>query len=109
MILLVSSMALMELAIKGAAVLLAAGVTTGMAEESIEPDFLGNVRQVTSGFVKAGEGYFSPDMKTVIYQAVQNLDESTDIVQMEAGGWLVEDVESALPFAACAGELPRDL
>ncbi len=42
-----------------------------MAEESIEAKFLSNVRQVTSGFVKAGEGYFSPDMKTISYQAVQ--------------------------------------
>jgi Tol biopolymer transport system component len=31
---------------------------------------LDNVRQVTSGFVKAGEGYFSPDGKTISYQAV---------------------------------------
>ena len=39
-------------------------------EVSIEGQFLRNVRQVTSGFVKAGEGYFSPDGKTIIYQAV---------------------------------------
>jgi Tol biopolymer transport system component len=39
-------------------------------EESIESKYLGNVRQVTTGFIKAGEGYFSPDMKTIIYQAV---------------------------------------
>ena len=29
--------------------------------ESIEGRYLANVRQVTSGFVKAGEGYFAPD------------------------------------------------
>ncbi|MCA9246902.1 MAG: PD40 domain-containing protein [Planctomycetales bacterium] len=40
------------------------------AEESIEGKFLTNVRQVTSGFAKAGEGYFSPDGKTIVYQAV---------------------------------------
>ena len=39
-------------------------------EESVEPAFLSNVRQVTSGFVKAGEGYFSPDGREIIYQAV---------------------------------------
>jgi TolB protein len=39
-------------------------------ETSIEGKFLSNVRQVTDGFVKAGEGYFSPDQKTIIYQAV---------------------------------------
>jgi Tol biopolymer transport system component len=38
--------------------------------ESIEGKLLANVRQVTDGFVKAGEGYFSPDQKTIIYQAI---------------------------------------
>jgi TolB protein len=37
---------------------------------SIEGSFLSNVRQVTEGMVRAGEGYFSPDMQTIIYQAV---------------------------------------
>lgn len=41
------------------------------AETSVEPKYLSNVRQGTSDFVKAGEGYFSPDMETIIYQAVQ--------------------------------------
>ena len=36
-----------------------------------ESRFLKNVRQVTHGFVKAGEGYFSPDGRTIIYQAVK--------------------------------------
>ena len=40
------------------------------ADESIEGRYLSNVRQLTSGFVKAGEGYFSPDGKTIIFQAV---------------------------------------
>jgi Tol biopolymer transport system component len=40
------------------------------AEPSIEAKFLSDVRQVTEGFVKAGEGYFSPDAETIIYQAV---------------------------------------
>ena len=30
---------------------------------------LRNVRQVTSGLVRAGEGYFAPDGKRIIYQA----------------------------------------
>lgn len=38
--------------------------------DSIESKYLGTPRQITSGFVKAGEGYFSPDGKTIIYQAV---------------------------------------
>jgi Tol biopolymer transport system component len=36
-----------------------------------ENRLLSNVRQVTAGFEKAGEGYFSPDGKTVIYQAIR--------------------------------------
>lgn len=39
-------------------------------EDSIESKYLANIRQVTSGFVKAGEGYFSPDAKDIVYQAV---------------------------------------
>ena len=42
----------------------------GKAQESIEARFLSNTRQVTSGMVKAGEGYFSPDGKSIVYQAV---------------------------------------
>ncbi|MEX2139534.1 MAG: biopolymer transporter Tol [Pirellulales bacterium] len=40
------------------------------AASSLEPTFLHNIRQVTTGMVKAGEGYFSPDGGTIIYQAV---------------------------------------
>src|SRR5262245_31964061 len=34
-----------------------------------ESKHLANIKQVTSDFVRAGEGYFSPDGRTVIYQA----------------------------------------
>ena len=34
-----------------------------------EAKYLTNITQVTKDFVRAGEGYFSPDGKTVIYQA----------------------------------------
>src|ERR1700682_1853650 len=37
--------------------------------EKAEADHLANIKQVTSGFVRAGEGYFSPDAKQIIYQA----------------------------------------
>ena len=40
------------------------------AEDSIEGKSLANIRQVTSGMQKAGEGYFSPDGQSIIYQAV---------------------------------------
>jgi Tol biopolymer transport system component len=39
-------------------------------QDSIEGKFLTGVRQVTSGMQKAGEGYFSPDGQSIIYQAV---------------------------------------
>ncbi|MEC7565152.1 MAG: biopolymer transporter Tol [Planctomycetota bacterium] len=38
--------------------------------DSVESNFLSNIRQVTSGFVKAGEGYFSPDGTQIVYQAI---------------------------------------
>jgi TolB protein len=34
-----------------------------------EANHLSNIRQVTSDFVRAGEGYFSPDGKQIIFQA----------------------------------------
>jgi TolB protein len=43
---------------------------TSEKTQSIEPAYLHNVRQVTRGMVKAGEGYFSPDGQSIIYQAV---------------------------------------
>ena len=48
----------------------AAAAESAAAPKSIEGEFLSNIRQVTSGFVKAGEGYFSPDGKQIVYQAV---------------------------------------
>lgn len=37
---------------------------------SLEQRYLSRVRQVTTGFVRAGEGYFSPDGQDIVYQAV---------------------------------------
>jgi TolB protein len=39
------------------------------AWEKAESAHLRNIRQVTHDFVRAGEGYFSPDGKTIIFQA----------------------------------------
>lgn len=38
-----------------------------------ESRHLKNIRQVTSGFAKAGEGYFRPDGNGIIFQAVPNV------------------------------------
>src|SRR5258708_975822 len=37
--------------------------------EKAESAHLKNIKQVTSGFVRAGEGYFSPDARKIIFQA----------------------------------------
>src|ERR1700694_3811228 len=37
--------------------------------EKAESAYLKNIRQVTKDFVRAGEGYFSPDRKRIIFQA----------------------------------------
>ena len=39
---------------------------------SIESRYLSNIRQVTDGFVKAGEGYFSPDGQTIVSASWDN-------------------------------------
>jgi Tol biopolymer transport system component len=54
------------------------------AEEvaKLESKHLSNVRQTTFGFFRAGEGYFSPDGKTIVFQAVPNPPES---VFLESG------------------------
>ncbi len=50
-----------------ASVLQAADDNSALTDK--EEDFLENARQVTFGLPRAGEGYFSPDGKTVVYQA----------------------------------------
>ena len=55
------------------AVLLLGCGSVAQAEEltsPLEAKHLHNARQVTSGFTKAGEGYFSPDGQEIVYQAV---------------------------------------
>src|SRR5215471_6594712 len=37
--------------------------------EKAEEQYLKNIKQVTHDFVRAGEGYFSPDGKQIIFQA----------------------------------------
>ena len=37
--------------------------------QKAEAAHLANVKQLTKEFVRAGEGYFSPDGKTIIFQA----------------------------------------
>ncbi|MEJ7640529.1 MAG: hypothetical protein WKF75_21805 [Singulisphaera sp.] len=53
------------------AVLLAVGPPATPAETAAEAGPLKNIRQGTSGFSKAGEGYFRPDGKAIIFQAAR--------------------------------------
>jgi len=39
-------------------------------DSPVEANHLSNIRQITEGFTKAGEGYFSPDGQTIVYQAI---------------------------------------
>ena len=50
---------------------LASAVSVSAADPKPEGEekFLGNPRQVTFGLPRAGEGYFSPDGKSIVYQA----------------------------------------
>ena len=38
-------------------------------DAAAEARHLRNIRQVTSGFARAGEGYFSPDARRIVFQA----------------------------------------
>ena len=49
----------------------------------LEAKHLKNIRQVTYGFARAGEGYFRPDGKAIIFQAVPNLP-AVDLPHAEA-------------------------
>jgi len=55
------------------ACILAPGIAHGQDNQptdTIESHWLSNLRQVTSEYSKAGEGYFSPDGQTIVYQAI---------------------------------------
>jgi TolB protein len=49
--------------------LLAAPAQPGDDWKAAETKHLANIKQVTTGFVRAGEGYFSPDGTKIIFQA----------------------------------------
>jgi TolB protein len=59
-------------------VILAAGCAPEMnpKQPSGESQTLNDVMQLTSGFARAGEGYFSPDMKWIVFQATPKGEEN---------------------------------
>jgi TolB protein len=80
------------------------------AEEvaKLESKHLANVRQVTFGFFRAGEGYFSPDGKSIVFQAVPNLPESIFLKpspnQYEYQIFIAELAPDAKPKRVSTGE-----
>ena len=61
-----------------------AAATLSPAEAArLEAKHLTNIRQVTTGFAKAGEGYFRPDGKAVIFQAAQPGENDYQIYTLE--------------------------
>ena len=54
---------------------ISAHASAAYGQDSIEGQFLSNVRQVTSGFVRAGEGYFAPDGQTIAFvtEGIENI------------------------------------
>ena len=71
------------------------GTATALSGET-EGHYLQNVRQITDSFAKAGEGYFSPDGKRIVFKAVpteypfyqiytQQLDGSPELISTGRG------------------------
>ncbi|RUL88626.1 hypothetical protein TsocGM_06325 [Tautonia sociabilis] len=73
-----------------------------------EARHLKNIRQVTFGFAKAGEGYFSPDGRSIIFQAAEWPEPST--LQPPPEGWdsyqiyLSELTPGAVPVMVSTGK-----
>ena len=78
----------------------AAADATAVSQESRH---LKNIRQVTSGLVKAGEGYFRPDGQAIIYQGVRpNTEDYQIFTQDLAPGSPVKMVSTGRGKCTCA-------
>ena len=81
----------------------AAAPLTPAEVERLEAKHLTNIRQVTTGFAKAGEGYFRPDGKAVIFQAAQPGENDYQIYTLElAPGALPRLVSTGKGKCTCA-------
>lgn len=84
----------------GATIALApAGATAG------EGDFITNIEQLTSsdmGLVRAGEAYFSPDAKSIIFQAVPNGESEYQIYTLELATKKLKMVSTGKGACTCA-------
>ncbi len=92
--------------------LLALSVVAAQAEEDsakLEAKYLKNVRQMTHDFDRAGEGYFSPDQKQIIFQAEEKGDNPFyQIFVMELGSGTYRRVSPGVGKTTCAYFHPTD-
>lgn len=95
--------------------ILALIVTTGCATAQFkvaslppfgdEAGFISNIVQLTSqdmGFVKAGEAYFSPDMKSIIFQATPKGESEYQIYTMDLASGDLQMVSTGKGACTCA-------
>lgn len=74
-------------------------------DTALEAQALTNIQQLTSplmGFEKAGEAYFSPDGKMIIFQAVPTGKEHYQIYTLEIAGGSPKMVSTGLGACTCA-------
>lgn len=69
-----------------------------------EAEHLTNIKQVTTGFVRAGEGYFSPDGATIIFQAEEKESGNPfyQIYTQKTGGGRAHRVSPGVGKTTCA-------
>lgn len=80
-------------------------------DSSLEFPMLQNIRQVTypsMGFEKAGEGYFSPDGKQIIFQAVPTGEKNYQIYTMDLCESIPKMVSTGKGACTCANFHPNN-
>lgn len=87
-------------------------ITMGQPGEDfakLESKHLKNIRQLTQDFVRAGEGYFSPDQKQIIFQAEEKGDNPFyQIFIMDLDGGKFRRVSPGVGKTTCAYFHPTD-
>ena len=80
------------------------GAATGSDWQKQEAQYLKNIRQLTVDFARAGEGYFSPDMTQIIFQAEEKGTGNPfyQIFTMELGSGRVRRVSTGVGKTTCA-------
>jgi len=77
--------------------------------QEMESAHLKNIRQVTQGFVRAGEGYFSPDGKKIIFQAEEKGDNPFyQMFVLDLGSGAVRRISPGVGKTTCGFFHPTD-